>query len=101
MKLFDKPSRVRVHVFIDREQRAEIQRIVDQEPNATASAVIRAAITFGLPELRRALDHERIHGVPFDYSDPPGPVKAGVPLLEKHADTDGEAPEVEQAEPAR
>ena len=97
MSLFGKPARVRVHVFIDQEQRAEIQRIADQEPNATASEVIRAAIAFGLPELRRALDRERVQGVPWDYSGGPGPIKAGVPLLEKHADAEGDAPEPEAA----
>ena len=92
MSLFDRPARVRVHVFIDQKQHAEIQRIADQEPNATASAVIRTAITFGLPELRRALERERVQGVPWDYSG--GPIKAGVPLLEKHADSEDDEPEV-------
>lgn len=101
VNFFDRQTRVRIHVFIDREQRADIQRIVDQEPNATASAVIRAAITFGLPELRRALEHERRHGVPWDYSGAPGPIKAGVPLLQKHADAEGDGPEPEVEEVAQ
>ena len=55
MGLFDRPARVRVAVYIEA-QRAEIQRIANAE-DATASQVHRAALAYGLPELRKALQH--------------------------------------------
>ena len=78
--------------------RAEIQRIAEAE-DATASQVHRAALAYGLPELRKALEHERVHGGP--WQDPSGgvPVLPGVPVLEQHADVAAEAPEVEAAVP--
>jgi predicted component of type VI protein secretion system len=58
MGLFDRPARVRVAVYIEAEQRDEIQRIANAE-DATASQVHRAALEYGLPELRKALQHGR------------------------------------------
>ena len=63
MGLFDRPARVRVSVYIEAEQRAEIQRIANAE-DATASQVHRAALEYGLPALRKALQHGRHPGVP-------------------------------------
>ena len=63
MGLFDRPARVRVAVYIEAAQRAEIQRIADAE-DTTASQVHRAALEYGLPELHKALQHERHPGVP-------------------------------------
>ena len=77
MGLFDRPGRVRVAAYIEAEQRAEIQRIAKAE-DATASQVHRAALEYGLPELRKALQHGRHPGVPA---------------------ADGERPEVEAAAP--
>ena len=57
MALFDKPRRVRVHVFLDQEHRAEIEHIANQQ-GATVSAVHREALARGLPQLRRALLRE-------------------------------------------
>ena len=56
MGLFNRPARVRVAVYLEAEQRAEIQRIAKAE-DATASQVHRAALEYGLPELRKALEH--------------------------------------------
>ena len=53
MGLFDRPARVRVAVYIEAEQRAEIQRIAKAE-DTTASEVHRAALEYGLPELQGA-----------------------------------------------
>ena len=53
-----RPARVRVAVYLEAEQRAEIQRIAKAE-DATASQVHRAALQYGLPELRKALEHGR------------------------------------------
>ena len=53
MGLFDRPARVRVAVYLEAAQRAEIQRIANAE-DATASQVHRAALAYGLPELRKA-----------------------------------------------
>lgn len=58
MGLFDRPARVRVAVYLEAEQRAEIQCIARAE-DATASQVHRAALQYGLPELRNALEHRR------------------------------------------
>ena len=65
MGLFDRPARVRVAVYIEAEQRAEIQRIADAE-DTTASQVHRAALAYGLPELRKALQNGHHPGVPAD-----------------------------------
>ena len=86
MGLFDRPARVRVSVYIEAEQRAEIQRIANAE-DATASQVHRAALECGLPELRKALQHG---GNPSSRSVEP--VLPGVPTADA-------APEVEAAAP--
>ena len=56
-------ARVRVAVYIEAEQRAEIQRIAKAE-DATASQAHRAGLEYGLPELHKALQHGRHPGVP-------------------------------------
>ena len=63
MGLFDRPARVRVAVYIEAAHRAEIQRIADAE-DTTASQVHRAALAYGLPELRKALQNGRHPEVP-------------------------------------
>jgi hypothetical protein len=63
MGLFDRPALVRVAVHIEAARRAEIQRIADVE-DTTASQVHRAALEYGLPELRKALQHGRSSGAP-------------------------------------
>ena len=69
MGLFDRPARVRVAVYIEAEQRTEIQRIADAE-DTTASQVHRAALAYGLPELRKALQHGQHVGVPAADAGP-------------------------------
>ena len=69
MGLFDRPARVRVAVYIEAAQRAEIQRIAGAE-DTTASQVHRAALEYGLPELRKALQHGRSSGVPAADGEP-------------------------------
>ena len=96
MGLLDKPGRVRVHVYLDPEQRAEIQRIAEQEGNGvTASQVHRAALTLGLPEVRRTLEREQVDVVPWHYPPKGGSIEPGHSLLDPHADTEGETGEVE------
>ena len=77
MGLFDRPARVRVAVYIEAAQRAEIQRIADAE-DTTASQVHRAALTYGLPELRKALQNGRPPGVPAANGERPE-VETAVP----------------------
>ena len=63
-------------VYLEVEQRAEIQRSADAE-DATASQVHRAALEYGLPELRKALQHGRYPGAPAADGKPE--VEAMVP----------------------
>lgn len=63
MGLLDKPKRVRVHVHLDAEQQAEIERIAKRE-NAPAAEVHRAALTLGLPAVAQRLNSERLRGSP-------------------------------------
>ena len=86
MGLFDRPARVRVAVYIEAAQRAEIQRIANAE-DATASQVHRAALEYGLPELRKALQHGR-----HPSSQSVEPILPGVPAADA-------APEVGAAAP--
>ena len=69
MGLFDRPARVRVAVYLEAAQRAEIQRIADAE-DTTASQVHRAALAYRLPELRKALQNGRHPGVPAADGEP-------------------------------
>jgi len=101
MGIFDKPARVRMHVYIEAGQRSTLQRIAGRE-GTTAAAVLRAALHYGLPALERALLQEAQRGVPaFRYpttDGKPGPIAAGRPLLDDYVDAPGEALEVEQEE---
>ena len=77
MGLLDRPARVRVAVYIEAAQRAEIQRIADAE-NPTALQVHRAALDYRLPELRKALEHGQSSEVPVASGERPE-VEAAVP----------------------
>ena len=55
MGLFEKKQkRVRVHVYLDKEQQDDIQRIA-QDNQVPAAEVHREALTLGLEELRKKL----------------------------------------------